>query len=287
LSTLEARREPVLARREPVLRHRYPATAGTADDRLGPIAGARRETPAFGPLGSFGLHLAIVLILLFHPSLSGPPALKSQPIPVSLVILPPKPKPPPAPKPLPKPKPPPGSLASIEMGPTKGAQPSPAPTQPAAGAPPKLEAMALPLPPPPKLDAPAEDWLPFRPRSVRPKPTPRPAALEGRSAKYPGPSATKDEYLAYVAMLLRRHFGLLTPQFLAGRRGQTVLEVVVLDNGTVMRLSVLRSSGYPDVDRKVEDIVRAIGRWPPLPQYVQGPSGVFSYHFAFPESLRE
>jgi TonB family protein len=88
-------------------------------------------------------------------------------------------------------------------------------------------------------------------------------------------------------MLARRHFGLVTPQFLAGRRGETVVGVLVLDNGMVARLDVLQSSGYPDVDRKVEDIVRAIGRFPPLPQYVQGPSWQLSFFFPFPDGLRE
>ncbi|HEV2302961.1 MAG TPA: energy transducer TonB [Stellaceae bacterium] len=280
MSATEARREPILGRR-------YPAAAGTPDDRLGPIAGARGGTPAFGPLGSFGLHLAVVLILLFHPPLSGRPAPELRPIPVALVILPPKPKPPPAPQAPPKPKPPPpGRLASVDMGPTSGQKTAPAPAPP-AGAPPQLEATAMPIPPPPKLAAPDEESLAFRPPSARSKPHPRPAALEGRQAKYPGPSATKDEYLAYLAMLTRRHIGLLTPQLLAGRRGTTVIDVLVLDNGTVERMDIFRSSGYPDIDRKIEEIVRAVGRFPPLPQYVQGPSSDLKFFFPFPDGLRD
>ncbi|HVH76204.1 MAG TPA: energy transducer TonB [Stellaceae bacterium] len=284
MSATDARREPVLDRPEPLLRRRYPATAGTPDDRLGPIAGARSGMPAFGPLGSFGLHLAIVLILFFHPPLPGRPAPALPPIPVALVVLPAKPKPAPLPAP-PKPKPPPpGRLASVDMGPTTGAESAPKPG-PQAGGPQQLEAAALPLPPPPKLAAPSLQGL--APRPPASKARPRPAALEGRRAKYPGPSATRDEYLAYLAMLTRRHMGLLTPQLLGGRRGATVIEVLVLDDGAVARITVAQSSGYPDIDRKVEEIVRAVGRFPPLPQYVQGPSWDLKFFFPFPDSLQE
>jgi TonB family protein len=280
------------ARREPVLRLAYPAAGAAAvlsgpEERFGPIGGSRGGMPAFGSLGSLGLHLAVVLIFLFHPSLSRRPAAELQAIPVSLVIVPPKPKPPPAPKLPPRPKPPPGRLASIDMGPRASPKPALRPGPPNAGAPPQMETAALPLPPPPKLEAPDEEALAFRPPAAPPKPRPRPAALEGGRAKYPGPSATRDEYLAYIAMLTRRHMGLLTPQLLAGRRGETVLEVVVLDNGTVARLAILQSSGYPDIDRKVEEIVRAVGRFPPLPQYWQGASTDLTFHFPFPEGLRE
>ena len=278
MSTIEARREPVLGgdRKRP---------AGTPDDRLGPIAGARGENPGLGPLGSFGLHLAVVLVLLFHPPLPGGPPPELPPIPVSLVVEPPAPKPPKPP--APKPKPPPGRLASVEMGPTTAAKPAPRPGPPAGGAPPELEAAGLPLPPPPPpLAAPTQESFALPPPS-KARPRPHPAALEGRQAKYPGPSATRDEYLAYLAMLTRRHTPLLTPQLLAGRRGQTVLAVLVLDNGTIARLTVVQSSGYPDIDRKVEEIVRAVGRFPPLPQYVQGPSWELQFIFPFPDSLGE
>jgi TonB family protein len=283
LNALEARREPVLGLA-------YPAAGAAAvlsgpEERFGPVGGSRGGMPAFGSLGSLGLHLAVVLVLLFHPTLSRRPAPELQPIAVSLVIMPPKPKPPPAPKLKPPKPPPPGRLASIDMGPTTSPKPAPKPGPPTAGAPPQMETAVLPLPPPPKLEAPSEEGIPLRPPAAKPRP--RPAALEGRRAKYPGPSATRDEYLAYVAMLTRQHAGLLTPQLLAGRHGETVLEVVVLDNGTIARLAVLRSSGYPDIDRKVEEIVRSVGRFPPLPQYWQGASTDLTFHFPFPEGLRD
>jgi TonB family protein len=286
LNALEARREPLLGLA-------YPAAGAAAvlsgpQERFGPVGGSRGGLPAFGSLGSLGLHLAVVLILLFPPTLSRRPAPEVQPIPVSLVIMPPKPKPPPAPKPLPKPKPPPpGRLASVDMGSTTSPKPAPKPGPPNAGAPPQMVTAVLPLPPPPKLDAPDEEALAFRPPAAPRKPQPRPAALEGRRAKYPGPSATRNEYLAYIAMLTRQHAGLLTPQLLAGRHGETVLDVLVLDNGTIAQLAVLQSSGYPDIDRKVEEIVRSVGRFPPLPQYWQGASTDLIFHFPFPEGLRE
>ena len=275
MSATAERREPVLAFRR--------AVGGAPEDRPRPVAAARGGRPAWGALGSLGLHLAVVFVLLFHPPLGNRPAPEVPPIPVALVVMPPKPKPLPAP---PKPKPPPpGRLASVEMGPRTGAKSAPAPG-PQGGAPPRLEATALPLPPPPKLEAPSpSDFALPPPQPAQPRP--RPAAPEGRQAKYPGPSASRDEYLAYLAVLTRRHSGLLTSSFLAGRRGITVVAVLVLDNGTVARVGVAQSSGYPDIDRKVEEIIRAVGRFPPLPQYVQGPSWALKFFFPFPDALSE
>ncbi len=48
--------------------------------------------------------------------------------------------------------------------------------------------------------------------------------------------------------------------------------MLVLDDGTVAMLRVGQSSGYPDIDLRVEEMIRAVGRFPPLPQWIQGPS---------------
>lgn len=154
---------------------------------------------------------------------------------------------------------------------------------------------------PPLLPAPAE-IMPPQPLDVpEPKPLPKlaPAVhqavarapqrahLMPRSARFPGPSATRDEYLAYVNSLILRHLGLLSHSLVAGRRGETAILMSVLDDGTVARVSVMRSSGYIDIDLRVEEMIRATGRFPPLPQWIQGPSIGLVFTLPFPEGLED
>jgi protein TonB len=154
-----------------------------------------------------------------------------------------------------------------------------------------------PLPDPPKLDLP-------RPPQPKPVAAPKPprtalAAREpvrrvpergnpaARPARYPGPAASRDEYLAYLAYLARQHIGLLSPGLIAGRRGETIINVLVLDDGTVAMLSVGLSSGYPEIDARVEQMIRAVGRFPPLPQWYQAPSMRLEFRLQFPEALED
>ncbi len=111
------------------------------------------------------------------------------------------------------------------------------------------------------------------------------ARLDARPARFPGPAATRDEYLAYLAYLARQHLGLLSRSLIGGRRGETIINVLVLDDGTVAMLSVGQSSGYSDIDARVEDMIRAVGRFPPLPQWFQGPSMQLEFRLEFPEAL--
>ena len=101
---------------------------------------------------------------------------------------------------------------------------------------------------------------------------PQRAHPTARPGRFPGPSATRDEYLAYVNSLILRHLGLLSHSLIAGRRGETSIQILVLDDGTLARVSVMQSSGYSDIDLRVEEMVRATGRFPPLPQWIQAPS---------------
>jgi TonB family protein len=264
-----------------------------------------------GPAASLVLHLLPLLLLIEWPA---PPPPAPAPIPVQLVFQPP-PAPKPVPKPMPKPKPPaetrhpPGRLASVEMGDTthKGhdqekseapAKKAPAAAEPAFEAP---QQTAF-LPPPPPLTEPPKLDLPKRPEA-KPQPTPKPAShppsalreparhppqpahLLPRWAKYPGPASTRDEYLAYLAYLARQHIGLLSHGVLGGRRGETIINVLVLDDGTVAMMSIGLSSGYRDIDERVEEMIRAVGRFPPLPQWYQGESMRLEFRLKFPEAL--
>jgi protein TonB len=158
------------------------------------------------------------------------------------------------------------------------------------------------LPPPPPLPDPPQLELPKPPEPkpvTVPKPPQKPslaarqpvrpvsqrAFLSPRPSKYPGPAATRDEYLAYLAYLARQHIGLLSRSLVGGRRGETIINVLVLDDGTVAMLSVGLSSGYPDIDERIEQMIRAVGRFPPLPQWYQEPSMRLEFRLQFPEAL--
>ena len=275
--------------------------------------GERRWSRLRGPVGSLLLHL-LPLLLLMDWQMS-PPA-ETEPVTVQLVVEPPPPAPeakPPPPQPQPKPVPPPprGRLASEDLGDPqakevdrpKGDAPqaadTPAPTEapPTETKPaekPQQTAAVVPPPlPPAKPDAPKPDPI------LKPPPKPSPAAhqtprrvddpanLAPRRARFPGPAATRDEYLAYMHGLIRQHYRLLPQSMLGDRRGMTVIEFVVLDDGKIALLKVRRSSGYPDIDQRIEEMIEAVGRFPPLPQWFQGLAMPFEFGFPFPEALRE
>jgi TonB family protein len=302
-----------LGRPDPVVRLRRPLPgAPPPADGERPVASQQRSW-RLSPVVSLILHLLPLLLLLEWPT-HIPTAVT--PIPVRLVFQPPPTPPPPKPRPKPalKPerRPPPGRLASVEMGDTrsKGQDRAkidePAATkEPAATTESPLEAPErtafLPpplLPDPPKLELPK----PPEPKPVAaPKPPAKPslaaqlplrrvpqqAHLSPRPARYPGAAASRDEYLAYLQYLIDRHIGLLTRSLIGDRRGVTIINFLVLDDGTLAMLSVGRSSGYPDIDDRVEAMIRAVGRVPPLPQWYQAPAMQLEFHLRFPEALAD
>lgn len=260
-----------------------------------------------GPLGSLLVHLLPLLLLIDWPMAR---STESEPVPVQLVLEPPPAKPAPA-QPQPKPvPPPPGPLASEDLGEPeakdtdrpKGDAPTSADSPPKSDSPtfeakpvekPKQTATVVPPLPPTKPDAPHPDPVP----KPAPKPNPaahqaprrvqEPANLAPRRARYPGPAATRDEYLAYMHSLIRQHYGLLPEASLGERRGMVVVEFVVLDDGTIALIKVQRSSGYPDIDNRVAEMIAAVRRFPPLPQWFQGLAMPFEFGFPFPGALRE
>jgi TonB family protein len=262
-----------------------------------------------GPIGSLVLHLLPLLLLV---DLGVAPPAEPPPIPVQLVLEPPPEVKPAPPVPQPKPVPPParGRVASEDLGdpeakeakrptgdPPKAAEtPTPTETPPTETKPPEkpqqTAAMVVPPLPPAKPDAPKPDPIPQPP----PKPSPahqpprrvdEPANLAPRRARFPGPAATRDEYLAYMHSLIRQHYNLLPARTLGDRRGMTVIEFVVLDDGKIALVKVRRSSGYPDIDQRVAEMIEAVGRFAPLPQWFQGIAMPFEFGFPFPEALRE
>jgi TonB family protein len=320
--TAEAKREPMLSFVAPaeagVDGSMGPGLRRDDKDALRPpephergqqVERSSRWSTVRGPVGSLILHLLPLLLLIDWPM--SPPA-EVQPIPVQLVLEPPPKAAPTPPQPQPKPAPPPpGRLASEDLGepeakavdkpkgdPPPADKPAKNETPPAeTKAPEKTKQMASLAPPPPlpsaKPDAPKPDPIP------KPAPMPAPVAHQvphrveepansaPRHARFPGPAATRDEYLAYMHSLIRQHYNLLSPGMLGDRHGMVVVEFVVLDDGKIALLKIRRSSGWPDVDNRVAEMVSAVGHFPPLPQWFQGLAMPFEFGFPFPEALRE
>ncbi|MGH7095228.1 MAG: TonB family protein [Stellaceae bacterium] len=269
-----------------------------------PVASASAQArPIRGPIGSLLVHL-LVLALILAPSLTAPDLPKA--IPIQLVLEPPaKPAPKPAPKlapPAPERIRPAGRLSSDDEG-VVSPKAGEAPTQAKKAAAPKPvpQPKLVPPPPPPKPDAPPDEnamlQLPKIPAPVLTPPAPAKTppqtapqrAVEprsaGHSARVPGPSATKDQYLAYLVSLTKQHFDQLPMSLIGDRRGETSLLVVVMADGTIARINIEQGSGYPDIDRHVEQMVRAVGRFPPLPQWYQRNSMDLIFKLRFPQAI--
>ena len=247
---------------------------------------------ARGPLTSLLIHLLPLLTIIAwpHPAMELPRV-----IPVQLVLETPPPPEPAPPETAPKQS---ARLASDDFGEVKPPQPNPSTSSapPAAGEkqpraadmPQQTALVAQPPPPPPQI---APLTVPPPPPVPPPKPTPpkemaalklpKPAGApvqqhdetphpSPRTAHYPGPAASRDEYFAYLRALTLQHLDLIPRSVVGDRRGETVLSVQIHDNGTVSHISVLRSSGWTDLDERVERMVAAVGRFPPLPQWFQG-----------------
>jgi TonB family protein len=299
--------EPILTALPVLVEFDDPARLDPARIDADPANPPRRRAlpPALGLLSSLLLHLLPFGLLL---SWGTNPVETPAPIPVELVLEPPPLAPAQAPAQTPPPR---GPLASEAIGETAGAPPPesaaapPAPVPPAQAQPPPADpvsaeptpppqvAAAGPLPPPipPKeptaprpASAPRPPAPPARPATATPRSEPRPH-LSLREGRVPGPGATRDEYLAYLVKLTRRHVNLLPQALVGNRRGETVLSVLVLDDGRIARIAVSQSSGYPDIDERVERMVAAVGRFPPLPQWFQGSEMQLYLRLRFPEAL--
>jgi protein TonB len=239
-------------------------------------------------LSALAVHVLPVLLILGWPTTTTEVPV----IPVQLVIVqPPEATPPPEPQEETKP----GRLSSEDSGEVKpqtaGAapsqatpaagekQPDPTEAQPAAAAP-------SPAPPPPK--------------PAPPKPVPRPPPKTSgapvahheetpheapRAATVAGPTSTRDEYLAYLVTLTRQHIDLLPMSVIGSRSGETVVTVAVLDDGTITHISVARSSGYSDIDERIQQMVAAVGKFPPVPQWFQGKTLELELSLRFPEAI--
>jgi TonB family protein len=201
-----------------------------------------------GPIGSLLLHLLPLLALV---SLSQTPAGMAPPIPIQAVIW--EATPPAAPGEFALPdNPSPGNLAAEDVSEegASGDQRS------------------------------AEDTTPTPSES-------QPPAVETKTTEVaqsvPLTIATRDDYLAYLVTLTREHLGLLPLSVIGDRRGETVISLVVYDDGSIAHITVYQSSGYPDIDQRIEKLVAAVGKFPPVPRQFQGTAMQLELTVHFPE----
>jgi TonB family protein len=244
---------------------------------------ARERTQPFGLLASFTVHLLPLLVLL---DWARAPVGLSGGIPVRLVL-----EQPPAATEKTAVRDRPATPDNGETIPQAQDVTAPAAAQPAR---PQAAAVAPPPAkpsPPPKPVPPVSRPLPQP--TPRPQSQPQPAATTAAAAQpqaqravaTAGAGAVQGDYFSYLVTLTRRHSDLLPMSFLAGRRGETILSVVVLGDGTIGRIAVKRSSGYPDIDARIEQMVAAVGRFPPPPQRYQGSLLDMDFRLAFPNGL--
>jgi protein TonB len=271
-----------------------------------------------------GLPRGLILSLLLHSlpllTLIGwrpTPVEIPTPIPIQLVIEQP---PPPPVKPEPPGSPPPQIRSAsadfaehpapkLEQGtadapPTPAEPPPPVETQTAAAAPPppppepapaeeqgqipavETKTAAAPLPPKPAPHKHQTTLMSLPMASAWPLPLHQdhPHELQ-RFASLTGPDAVRDEYCVRALNLTLRHLDLLPLSYLGGRRGRTVLTIRILGDGTINSVKLAQSSGYTDIDQRIQRMVFAVGQYPPLPPRMPGTWMDFTFLMVFPDAL--
>jgi periplasmic protein TonB len=203
------------------------------------------------PVASLAFHLLPVLGMVIWPLMMIAPV---PPIPVQLVYE----EPPPPPQPPPEPQPQQSEAQTAAATPPKPA-PKPKPTPP----------QAAPHPPKPSV-APAPAPVP------RHDPIPHDAAVTTRAF------GSRDDYFAYLVELTRRHVDLLPRDLANATHGETDLSIQVQSNGTIQQIGIIHSSGNSGLDERVVAMVKAVGRFPPLPEWFQGNVMDMDFRMNFP-----
>jgi hypothetical protein len=264
------------------------------------VPAVMRSIEPRSPMASLAFHLLPVLMVVLLPLLVIEPP---PPIPVQLVF---EDQSPPPPEPQQQqsqtqPKWETGRLSSVDTGVVKPnldlgrsadalqppsaaeQQQDPAETKTAAVVPPPP--LPLPKPAPPKeKPAPVQMPKPSGANVPHREQTPHETA---HSARYAGAAANRDDYLAYLVTLTRQHINLLPMSVIGDRHGETVISVVVYQNGQIGPISVVHGSGAPDIDQRIEAMVAAVGKFPPLPQWYQGDAVQLELTLRFPDALTQ
>jgi periplasmic protein TonB len=193
------------------------------------------------------------------PETPPPPAETPPPEPQAEVVPPPEPQaevvpPPQEPPPVatePTPPAPEAPVAAIEPA------PPPPLRKPAAKKPPK---------PPVQHVQPVQPPMPASPSPTPPSPSAPPqtaSAATPAPAPVPAPEASAG-YRALLSAWLESHKRYPDPARQRGEEGNAVLRFEVDRSGHVIYYAITRSSGYPDLDASVEEMMRG-ATLPPFP----------------------
>ena len=241
---------------------------------------------------SVGGHaVCLTLLVLF---LTGKPPPLPEPIAkggIEVVFEPPPPKPeaaapaetaPPPPEPEPEPVPPPPEppVVAAEPPPPEPPPPEPPPPQPEA----PVTASEPPPPPPPQkpvvkkvpkpvprrqeLPQPTQTYFPSLPPQLPAAPAPSaPPQTAMAATPVPAPVPSPEASAGYRALLsawLESHKRYPDAARQRGEEGRAVLRFSVDRSGRVLDFAVTSSSGYPDLDQSVEEMMRS-ATLPPFP----------------------
>ena len=212
-----------------------------------------KTPPVPEPLATGGIEVA------FEPSLPKP----EEP-PTQMVPPPPEPEPvplPPTPEPPPPPDepPPPAEATAPIVAPPPPPPPRKLAVKPRARPVPQLEkSQSDPAVAAPAQPAPAAVAAPQTAYAPTPVPAPVPS-----SEISPG-------YRALLSAWLERHKRYPDSARQRGEEGQAVLRFVIDRNGRVGDFAIARSSGYPDLDASIEEMMRG-AVLPPFPESMTQP----------------
>ena len=247
----------------------------------------RQRASAISLLGSLGVHLPTLLVIILG---SSAPAEIQGAIPVQLVVV----EAASAPDAVEADRPQAESTSETPQAASAAsaaASPAVAPPVPPAPQPPAPEPQVAEITRPPTPNRPPQPIPVALPKPApaalaanRPEPAPNQRA---REAQVPGSDATRGDYLDYLVTLTRGHLDMLPLAFLAGRHGRITLSVLVFEDGSISRVAVKRGSGYPDIDARIEQMVAAVGRFPPVPESFRRPSVELDFNMIFPDALQQ
>ena len=139
--------------------------------------------------------------------------------------------------------------------------PPPVPIKPAVKKPPK------PLPRHQELPQPSQAYLPSVPPQLPAAPAPSPPQTASAATPVPAPVPSPEASAGYRALLsawLESHKRYPDAARQRGEEGRAVLRFSVDRSGRVLDFAVTSSSGYPDLDQSIEEMMRGAAL-PPFP----------------------
>jgi periplasmic protein TonB len=177
-----------------------------------------------------------------------------EPPPQTETLPPPVEPPPPEPPPAPKPDEP---IAAIEPPPPATEAPAPVVEPPPPPVPHKPAVKHPPKPVVPHPDPPQPTFAPPQPAPAPARVAPQQTALAPTPVPAPVPSPeVSPGYLALLSAWLNSHKRYPDTARERGEEGRAVLHFDVDRSGRVLDFAVIKSSGYPDLDAAIEEMMR-------------------------------